>query len=194
MQDDHYRNYSNRLQAVLEQQDWQPVDQLGRDLQVIWANKRRVFLCGNGGSAANAIHIANDFMYGASCEEKTGLNVHALPANQAVLTCLANDLSYEDVYSHQISVFGRQKDLLIVLSGSGNSPNILRALEQAKVVGLKSYAILGYSGGKALEMADVAIHFPIDDMQIAEDCQLVVGHMLMRWLVKNGKGQAAVET
>jgi len=110
------------------------------------------------------------------------------------LTCLANDLSYEDVYSHQISVLGRQDDLLIVLSGSGNSPNILRALEQAKASGLKSYAILGYSGGKALDMADVAIHFPVDDMQIAEDCQLVVGHMLMRWLVKHGKTPVLTES
>jgi len=194
MLDEHYRNYSSKLQAVLDQQDWQPVDRLGRDLQEIWASNRRVFLCGNGGSAANAIHIANDFMYGASCEEKTGLKVHALPANQAVLTCLANDLSYEDVYSHQISVLGRQDDLLIVLSGSGNSPNILRALEQAKASGLKSYAILGYSGGKALDMADVAIHFPVDDMQIAEDCQLVVGHMLMRWLVKHGKTPVLTES
>jgi D-sedoheptulose 7-phosphate isomerase len=76
----------------------------------------------------------------------------------------------------------RPEDVLIVFSGSGNSPNILKALEEAKRVGMRSYAVLGYSGGKAKALADVTIHFAIDDMQIAEDAQLIVGHMIMQWL------------
>ena len=72
--------------------------------------------------------------------------------------------------------------MLIALSGSGNSPNIVKGLEQANAMGMKTYAILGYSGGKAKALADVPIHFPVDDMQIAEDMQLVVGHMIMQWL------------
>ena len=76
-------------------------------------------------------------------------------------------------------------DLLIVLSGSGNSPNILHVLKQASSMGVKSCAILGYSGGKSKSLADFSIHFPVDDMQIAEDMQLVVGHMLMKWLYQN---------
>ena len=74
---------------------------------------------------------------------------------------------------------------MVALSGSGNSPNILRVLAQSNAMGVKSYAILGFSGGKAKEIVDVAIHFPVDDMQIAEDLQLVVGHMLMQWLYEN---------
>jgi D-sedoheptulose 7-phosphate isomerase len=76
-------------------------------------------------------------------------------------------------------------DVLVVLSGSGNSPNIVAALEQAKVMKVKSYAILGYTGGRCKELADVPIHFAVDDMQISEDLQLVVGHMLMQWLYLN---------
>jgi D-sedoheptulose 7-phosphate isomerase len=75
--------------------------------------------------------------------------------------------------------------VLIVLSGSGNSPNILKALEHAKAMDIKTYAILGYSGGKAKQLADVPIHFAVDDMQISEDLQLIAGHMIMQWLNQN---------
>jgi len=73
----------------------------------------------------------------------------------------------------------------VALSGSGNSPNILKVLAKAKEMGVKSYAILGYSGGKAKAMADVPIHFPVDDMQLSEDLQLIVGHMIMQWMYAN---------
>jgi D-sedoheptulose 7-phosphate isomerase len=113
------------------------------------------------------------------------MRAHALSANSSILTCLANDLDYSEIYAAQLEVYGRKGDLLIALSGSGNSPNILKALETARVQQMKSFAILGYSGGKALQLADVPIHFPIEDMQIAEDLQLVVGHMVMQWLYAN---------
>ena len=79
----------------------------------------------------------------------------------------------------------RPDDVLVVLSGSGNSPTILKALEQAKTMKLRTYAILGYTGGKALSMVDVPIHFPVEDMQISEDMQLIAGHMVMQWLYNN---------
>ena len=188
MQDSHFTNYSKKLLLTLETYDWTPVSDLASDLQDAWKNGKQVFLCGNGGSAGNAIHLANDLIYGISKEDGIGLKAHALPANQSILTCLANDLGYENIFSHQLSVLGEPGDLLIVMSGSGNSPNILKALEKAGEMGVKSYAILGYSGGKALKMADIPIHFLVNDMQIAENCQQVVGHMLMQWLYKNGKG------
>src|SRR5574340_916236 len=144
-----------------------------------------VFICGNGGSAGNALHLANDFLYGVSKKLGSGLRVNALSANASVMTCLANDVGYEHIYSAQLAVQGREGDVLIVFSGSGNSPNIIYALEQARASGVKSYAILGYSGGKAKEMADVAIHFEIDDMQISEDMQLILGHMIVQWLNNN---------
>ena len=79
----------------------------------------------------------------------------------------------------------RKGDVLIVLSGSGNSANVVHALERAKQLGMKSFAILAFSGGRCLELADVAMHFEINDMQIAEDTQLVVGHLCMQWLNTN---------
>ncbi len=99
-----------------------------------------------------------------------------------MVTCLANDTGYQEIFSEQIRVKANPSDLLIVLSGSGNSENILRALEAAKKIGVKTCAILGFSGGKSKDLADLVIHFPIDDMQISEDLQLVVGHMCMQSL------------
>ena len=178
-------DYANELSSLLGSFDWSGVVQLGKDMQECWLAGRQVFFCGNGGSAGNAIHLANDFLYGIGKRTGAGLKVQALSANPAVMTCLANDISYDYIFSEQLAVLADVGDLLVVLSGSGNSPNILRVLEQASSMGVKSFAILGYSGGKSKSLADFSIHFPINDMQIAEDMQLVVGHMLMKWLYQN---------
>ena len=175
-------NYAARLQRALSTADWSPVELLLSPLLDCWRERRQVFICGNGGSAANAIHLANDFLNGISKQKGVGLRVHALTADVSVMTGLANDEGYENIFSLQLAVQAQKDDLLIVLSGSGNSPNILSALENAKELGMRSFAILGFSGGKAKEIADVSIHFPVNDMQISEDLQLIVGHMLMQEL------------
>ena len=177
--------YANKLSDVLGSSDWSSVAQLGKDVRECWLAGRQVFFCGNGGSAGNAIHLANDLLYGIAKRTGAGLKVQALSANPAVMTCLANDVGYDYIYSEQLAVLAVSGDLLVVLSGSGNSPNILRVLEQANSMGVKSCAILGYTGGQCKSLADLSIHFPVDDMQIAEDMQLVVGHMLMKWLYQN---------
>lgn len=187
----HFRDYSNRLAKLLEAHDWQPVQQLADELIDCLDTGRQVFVGGNGGSAANAIHLVNDFIYAMSKRPGVGLRAHALPANQATLTCLANDEGYDEVFALQLAVQAQKGDVLIVLSGSGNSPNVVRALEEAKRIGMRSYAVVGYSGGKAKAMADVAIHFRVDDMQLAEDAQLVTGHMLMQWMNKHIERSAA---
>jgi D-sedoheptulose 7-phosphate isomerase len=180
-----FKDYATRLATILASADWSGVERLGADLLDGWRERRQVFICGNGGSAGNAIHLANDFIYGVAMPDGNGIRAHALSANPAVLTCLANDIGYERIFAAQLAVQALPGDLLIVFSGSGNSPNIVAALEEARKRGVKSYAVLGYSGGKAKSLADAAIHFPIDDMQISEDLQLVVGHMLMQWLHAN---------
>jgi D-sedoheptulose 7-phosphate isomerase len=182
---DLFANYSSRLQTVLATSDWSAVAQLAVAMQTCWKEGHRVFLCGNGGSAGNAIHLANDFLYGIAKRTGGGLKALALSANPAVITCLANDIGYDHIFSEQLAVQAQKGDLLIALSGSGNSPNIVRAIEQAKTMGVESYAVLGFTGGTCKQLSDVAIHFPVDDMQIAEDLQIIVGHMLMQWLYAN---------
>ena len=183
-------NYIEKLSNSFNDNINKKIELLAHDILDIWQCKRSLFICGNGGSAANAIHIANDFHYGAGAcgdgsRQLPGINVEALTSNQAVLTCLSNDIGYENIFSHQLQVKGKKGDLLIVLSGSGNSNNIVKALETANTLGIKSYAILAFSGGKCLKKADVPIHFPINDMQIAEDTQLIIGHICMQWLTEN---------
>ena len=182
---DFFADYANRLQAALASSEWSGVAKLATDIYACLLEKKQVFICGNGGSAGNAIHLANDFLYGIAKKTGGGLRVNALSANPAVLTCLANDIGYDHIYSEQLSVLANPGDILIALSGSGNSPNIISAIMQAKSMGVKSFAVLGFTGGRCKELADVSIHFPVDDMQISEDLQLVVGHMLMQWLYAN---------
>jgi D-sedoheptulose 7-phosphate isomerase len=129
--------------------------------------------------------MANDFFYGAGVSNGGGLRVEALSANPAILTCLANDVGYDEIYAEQIRVKANPGDVLIVLSGSGNSANVVRALEMGNARGMKTFAILGFSGGLCKRIAQHPIHFEIDDMQIAEDLQLIVGHICMQWLCAN---------
>lgn len=162
-----------------------PMDKVGRLAEALFSAmtaRSQVFIAGNGGSAGNAMHLANDFLYGMGRERGVGLRVEALTANASVLTCLANDLSYEEVFAEQLRIKASAGDILIVLSGSGNSPNVVKALEAADALGMRTFAVLGFSGGRCRALAHVPIHFAIDDMQISEDLQLVVGHICMQWV------------
>lgn len=176
------KSYAERLSHALTLGAMDEIEILGEALRDAWREGRRIYLCGNGGSAGNAIHLANDFIYGAGIKNGVGLRVEALSANPAVLTCLANDIGYENIYAEQLKVKAEAGDVLIILSGSGNSPNVVKALETGNALGMKTFAILGFSGGKCKELAKHPLHFAINDMQIAEDLQLIVGHICMQWL------------
>lgn len=178
----HITDYSSRLAGALTLPAIKQVPELAAAFKQAWDTKKTIYLCGNGGSAGNAIHLANDFIYGAGLTRGIGLRIESLAANPAVLTCLANDIGYEEVYAEQLRVKANPGDVLLVFSGSGNSPNIVRALEMGNKLGMETFAILGFSGGKCKDIAKHPLHFAIDDMQIAEDLQLIIGHMIMQWL------------
>ena len=179
------KDYLSRLKRALDLLPAEPLEALAHALMTAWQQRRQVFIFGNGGSAGNAIHLANDFLYGISKQLGHALRVTALPANSAVITFLANYEGYDGIFFRQLAVLAEPGDVAIALSGSGNSPNILSALEYCKANGIESFAVLGYSGGKAKTLASHAIHVPVDDMQISEDLQLVVGHLMMQWLYAN---------
>ena len=183
--------YTSNLNRVVEDMNTKAVECLAHALQESWKEKRSVYICGNGGSAGNAMHLANDFIYGIGEAKisglKCGLKIEALPANASVVTCLGNDIGYEDIFAQQIATKGEKGDVLIVLSGSGNSANIIKAIEVAKKLEMQTHAILGFDGGKCLTTADNCIHFKVNDMQMAEDTQLIVGHIIMQWLASRDK-------
>lgn len=176
------KQYAASLAQILVKTDWSEVELLADKLAKLIADGNNLYICGNGGSAGNAQHLANDFLYGVSPKNKKALKVEALSANASVITCLANDVGYDAIFSHQLDVKASAGDILLVLSGSGNSFNIIKAIESAKNKGMYTAGVLGFLGGEAKGLLDLPIHFAIDDMQISEDLQLVVGHMLMRLL------------
>lgn len=173
------RFYFKSISSTWKKIDWEKVNILSNDLLNARKIGSKVFICGNGGSAANANHLANDLLYGISPEEGKGIKVHSLCANIAVNTCLANDTGYENIFSNQLSTLAESKDILIVFSGSGNSPNVVEAIRMANTLGMKTHAILGFDGGECKELADNPIHITIDNMQVAEDFQMIIGHILM---------------
>ena len=116
-------DYGRRLQAAMQVADWEGVARLAEAMRDCWGEGRQVFLCGNGGSAGNAMHLANDLIFGIAKGGGVGLRALALPSNSSVVTCLANDIGYDRIFSAQLAVQASAGDLLIVLSGSGNSPN-----------------------------------------------------------------------
>tara|TARA_Y100001970_G_scaffold53704_1_gene68082 strand:- start:22071 stop:22637 length:567 start_codon:yes stop_codon:yes gene_type:complete len=181
----NFKKYRQKIINSLNQPNLErDINILFNEIKFTWKSKKNFFICGNGGSAANAIHIANDFLYGAGVSNKRGLKVEALTSNPAILTCLANDLSYEDIFSEQIKVKGEKNDLLLILSGSGNSKNVINALKEAKKMKLRTFAILGFGGGKCLKLANKSIHIKVDDMQISEDFQMIIMNIIMQKLSK----------
>ena len=175
-------DYQRRSDNIFTDEIITQIEELSNLMQSSWTNKSNIFLCGNGGSAGNAIHLANDFIYGVGTKKGIGMRIEALSSNPAVITCLGNDIGYENIFSEQIRVKADKHDLLIVFSGSGNSQNIINAVNEAKKMSLHTVAVLGYDGGGVKSLVDLPIHFPVNDMQVSEDLQLIVGHICMQWL------------
>tara|TARA_Y100000591_G_C21717160_1_gene636727 strand:+ start:175 stop:729 length:555 start_codon:yes stop_codon:yes gene_type:complete len=183
------KNYKDLLAEKINLKLPRNLEKLTKELKNALKKRNSVYLCGNGGSASNANHIANDFLYGLSRKLKIGLNVESLSSNVAVITCLANDIGYENIYSEQIRNKGKKGDLLIVLSGSGNSKNILKVLKVANNLKMKTFAILGYDGGKAKKIAKYPVHIPVNDMQVSEDLQMFYLNYCLKelWKIKKNR-------
>ncbi len=164
------------------------LDELNDAINAIMDARARggtIYTMGNGGSAATASHMVCDFAKGAS-DELGGkkFKFECLCDNTPIVMAIANDISYEDVFAYQLRGKLTPEDLIIAISGSGNSGNVLRAVEYAKEVGTPVIGITGYSGGKLRALADYRMHVNIDDMQIAEDVHMMFDHMMMRVIGK----------
>jgi len=138
-----------------------------------------IYIFGNGGSAATASHFQNDFNKGLSEHLEKKFNFVCLNDNVPTVLAIANDIGYEHVFEFQLNGKLKKDDLVIAISGSGNSPNVLKAIEYAKSQGIKTVGITGYDGGKLAQMVDVSFNVPIHDMQITEDIHMVLDHLMM---------------
>jgi D-sedoheptulose 7-phosphate isomerase len=130
---------------------------------------RTVYVCGNGGSAAIANHMVCD--HGKLVQTDTNLRVkiHSLSNSNELITAIANDISFDEVFSYPLQSMGQQDDILLTISGSGESPNIIKAIEAARDCNMKVVSFTGFSGGKSARLADVNVHVPSDNYGIVED-------------------------
>ncbi len=181
--------YLEKLAELLEALP-EPSDRM---VDVLWQAYERgstVFLCGNGGSAANASHFGQDLAKGtlASMDQQQRFKVVALTDNVGFITALANDEGYDAIFEQQLRNLGQRGDVLVAISGSGNSPNVLNAARYARSIGMRTVGVTGYDGGKLRQLADESVHVPIWDMGMAEALHGVVFHLVMARLRERVSG------
>lgn len=137
----------------------------------------KVLLCGNGGSAADAQHLAAELISRLKLE-RAAIPALALTTNTSLLTAIGNDYKYDLVFVRQVEAFGKAGDVLIAISTSGESENVIKAVEFSRVQGIKSIALTGAKGGRLAEKVDLAIKIPSDNVQRIQECHITVGHIL----------------
>lgn len=171
-----FRNYRAAVSEALATVDEDAIATMMTWLEQARSQRASIFICGNGGSAATASHFATDLGKGASLGFPTRFRAVALTDNVPLISAYANDIGYQIIFAEQLKSLARPGDVLVVLSGSGNSPNILEALEAAREVPCRSIALTGFDGGRAFEFADLNIVVRSDHMGVIEDAHMSICH------------------
>lgn len=146
------------------------------------AEGRKIYVAGNGGSAAIADHLCCDWTKGTHCEGHATIASHSLSSNVALYSAIANDYGFEKVFSTQVGFFGAEGDVLIAISSSGNSPNILQAVAAAKAAGMYVVGFSGFSGGKLAAAVDASIYVPVDNYGVVEDAHQSAMHIIAQYI------------
>jgi D-sedoheptulose 7-phosphate isomerase len=170
--------------AVLQKLDRQEINAFINALDEARKRDATIYIFGNGGSAATASHFANDFNRGVSEQLEQKFRFVCLNDNIATVMAIANDFSYDEIFEFQLRGKVSANDLVIAISGSGNSPNVLRAIELAKSVRAKTVGLTGYDGGKLRRLVDFSVHVPVMSIQVAEDVHMIFDHLIMAILYK----------
>ncbi len=177
--------YRSELINTINKIELSKVDQAIEWFREARDHKKHIFVCGNGGSASTASHFACDVVKGASYLREQRFRIMALTDSLPTLTAYSNDVSYECVFVEQLRNFAQSGDVVLAISGSGNSPNVLRAIEYANSVGCKTIAMTGRDGGKLGELAQVNIQVPVQHMGRIEDAHLILCHMIAYQFMEN---------
>jgi D-sedoheptulose 7-phosphate isomerase len=176
--------YLSEVLPVFEEYKTEKLSQALLAMEKAYLSNNQIFICGNGGSAGTSNHMVNDLAKGSSVEGKRRLRVIGLADNMSLFSALANDCGYETVFVEQMKNLWNPGDVLIAISASGNSPNVVKAAEfarnnQGHVIGL-----VGFTGGKLLELSHTAIHFKSHNYGVVEDAQLMFSHLSSQYLCK----------
>jgi D-sedoheptulose 7-phosphate isomerase len=172
------REYLSAVQEVLQRVDHTVIDQM---VEAIWRGYeagKTLFLFGNGGSAALASHFACDIGKGTIAARERRLRTIALADNVSLITAWANDKGYEDIFSEQLDGLAEKGDIAMAISGSGNSPNVIKGLQAARQLGMQTLVLTGFAGGQAKPLADLCLIVPSDSMQHIEDAHLCATHAI----------------
>jgi D-sedoheptulose 7-phosphate isomerase len=171
--------YVDRLKSAIAALPTDRLTELGEILYRTYRNGQQVFTLGNGGSASTASHMAADLAKNTISANMRRFRILSLNDNQALLTALANDLGYENVFSEQLKNLIRPGDLLIAISASGNSANVAKAIRYAQTQCAEVVGILGFEGGEVARLADLSIVVPSDHYGVVEDVHLIINHILV---------------
>jgi D-sedoheptulose 7-phosphate isomerase len=179
------RKYFSYLSKVLESIDENEIDKLGQAFESARAKGNTIFVAGNGGSAATASTMANDIGFDILKKTNTDkpFRLFSLVDNNSVVTAISNDVGYENIFINQLKIHYRKGDILIVISASGHSPNVLKAAKWVKENGGKIIGFLGFTGGKLIDLCDVIIHVEseLGEYGPVEDAHLIMNHILAHW-------------
>lgn len=186
--DNNFTAYFGRLKNTLDKLDTNVIQKIVDALLTCRENGRTMFIFGNGGSAANASHIAGDFLKGISYGMEKRFKVLCLNDNIAGTTAITNDLSYDEVFIEQLRTFMVPGDVVIGISGSGNSENVVKAIQWAANNGGTTVGMVGFKGGRLGKIAEIAMHVPIEDMEITEDIHSMIFHCIKQEINRCIKG------
>lgn len=176
---EHIKEYLELEISVLRKLDINNINSVINAINEAYENEQKIYIFGNGGSAATASHFANDFNKGISEYVDKKFNFVCLNDNVPTVMAIANDLGYDQIFEFQLKGRLKENDLVIGISGSGNSLNVLKAIEYAKTQNAKTIGITGYSGGKLANIIDLHLNVPIHNMQVTEDVHMIFDHLIM---------------
>lgn len=184
---EYMASYKERLIALFDSIDIDMLELVIASMVKAFKEGNTLYVVGNGGSAATASHIQADFQFFVRYFTNFRPKVVALTDNVPLMTAISNDISYEDVFVEQMKGMFNQGDLLLAISASGNSPNVIKAVEYAKVLGGKSIAFCGFTGGKLKEISDMPLYTPNKDKDYGpiEDLHMILDHVLVNYLSKD---------
>lgn len=171
-------NYLNLISESLYKLDASAIDKAIQKIEETITCDGSIYIMGNGGSAATASHMRSDLINTVGCVNNKRINVFCLTDNISTVTAIANDFSYDLIFKKQLETRIKYGDLLIAISGSGNSKNILEAVEYANTQSVQTIAMTGFDGGKLKQISQINLNAPVNNMQIAEDLHLLLNHLI----------------
>lgn len=175
---EHFKSYVTELIDSIVEVDKKALDNAVDLLLSAYANGKDVFTCGNGGSAAISDHFTCDHSKGIHVDTSMLPQVQSLSSNMSLMTAIANDMGYKEVFSYQLIMKANEDDVLVVVSSSGNSPNIVEALGVARQKKMGTIALVGFDGGAAKNLADIVLHVKSNNYGVVEDAHQALMHIM----------------